>query len=96
MFQAASLTKVVSSYAFLKMVDAGTLDLDTPLWDYYQSPRTAGSAEAKKITARMVLNHTTGLPNCEEDAGDEDSELVPSTTPGTEFGYSGDTLFLLQ
>lgn len=31
MFQAASLTKVVSSYAFLKMVDAGTLDLDTPL-----------------------------------------------------------------
>ncbi|MDN6241138.1 serine hydrolase domain-containing protein [Corynebacterium variabile] len=96
MFQAASLTKVVSAYAFLKMVDAGTLDLDTPLWDYYQSPRTAGSDEAKTITARMVLNHTTGLPNWATDAGDEESELVPSTTPGTEFGYSGDAFFLFQ
>lgn len=96
MFQAASLTKVVSAYAFLKMVDAGTLDLDTPLWDYYQSPRTAGSEDAKKITARMVLNHTTGLPNWAEGAGDEDSALVPTTTPGTEFGYSGDGFFLLQ
>ena len=96
MFQAASLTKVVSSYAFLKMVDAGALDLDTPLWDYYQSPRTAGSEDAKKITARMVLNHTTGLPNWAEGAGDEDSALVPTTTPGTEFGYSGDGFFLLQ
>lgn len=96
MFQAASLTKVVSSYAFLKMVDAGTLDLDTPLWDYYHSPRTSGSDDAKKITARMVLNHTTGLPNWAAGAGDEESELVPTTAPGTEFGYSGDGFFLLQ
>lgn len=96
MFQAASLTKVVSSYAFLKMVDAGTLDLDTQLWNYYQSPRTAGSEDAKRITARMVLNHTTGLPNWAEDAGDEASALVPTTAPGTEFGYSGDGFFLLQ
>jgi CubicO group peptidase (beta-lactamase class C family) len=96
MFQAASLTKVVSAYAFLKRVDSGELDLDTPLWDYYHSPRIAGSAAAKKITVRMVLNHTTGLPNWASGAGEEDSELVPTTTPGTEFGYSGDAFFLLQ
>ncbi|MGX1738233.1 serine hydrolase domain-containing protein [Corynebacterium flavescens] len=96
MFQAASLTKVVSTYAFLKLVDEGKLDLDTPLWDYYQSPRIAGSAEAKTITARMVLNHTTGLPNWATSPGAEDSALVPQWTPGSKFGYSGDAFFLLQ
>ncbi|WP_080796433.1 serine hydrolase domain-containing protein [Corynebacterium pacaense] len=96
MFQAASLTKVVSSYAFLKRVDSGELDLDTPLWNYYQSPRIANNSEAQMITARMVLNHTTGLPNWAGTPGDANSELTPQWTPGTKYGYSGDAFFLLQ
>ncbi|MBM9458443.1 beta-lactamase family protein [Nocardioides sp. zg-536] len=95
-FQGASLSKVVSSYVFLKRVDEGVIDLDTPLWEYYESPRTAHSDDAKTITARMVLNHTTGLPNWANGAGNESSLLTPAFTPGTDWGYSGDGFFLLQ
>lgn len=62
-FEAASLSKVVGAYITLRLVDQGKIDLDTPLWNYWQSPRIAHDELAKKITARMVLNHTTGLPN---------------------------------
>ncbi|NPC95201.1 serine hydrolase [Nocardioides sp. zg-DK7169] len=96
LFQGASLTKVVASYLFLKRVDEGVIDLDTPLWEYFESPRTVESDLAKKITARMVLNHTTGLPNWVNGAGREDNQLVPAWEPGTRFGYSGEGFFLLQ
>lgn len=95
LFQAASLSKVVGSYLVLKRVDEGVIDLDTPLWDYYESPRTAGSELAQTVTARMVLNHTTGFPNWAGAVG-SDTPLVPQWTPGTKFGYSGDGFFLLQ
>ncbi len=94
-FQAASLSKVVGSYVVLKRVDEGVIDLDTPLWEYYESPRTAGNELAKTVTARMVLNHTTGFPNWAGGVG-SDTPLVPAWTPGTKFGYSGDGFFLLQ
>ncbi|GAA2241038.1 hypothetical protein GCM10010401_12200 [Rarobacter faecitabidus] len=94
-FQAASLSKVVGSYIFLKRVDQGVIDLDTPLWEYYESPRTAGNELAKTVTARMVLNHTTGFPNWAGAVG-SDTPLVPQWTPGTKYGYSGDGFFLLQ
>jgi len=96
LFQGASLTKVVASYLFLKRVDEGVIDLDTPLWEYFESPRTVESDLAKKITARMVLDHTTGLPNWVNGAGREDSQLVPAWEPGTKFGYSGEGFFLRQ
>ncbi len=62
-FQAASLSKVVAAYIALRLVDAGQLDLDKPLWDYWQSPRTRDNPLARRITTRMVLDHTSGLPN---------------------------------
>lgn len=96
-FQVASLSKVVGSYLFMKRVDAGIIDLDTPLWEYYQSPRIANSASAKTVTARMVLNHTTGFPNWAGASGSETTELGTTVgTPGGAFGYSGDGFFLLQ
>ncbi|WP_187270416.1 serine hydrolase [Microbacterium wangchenii] len=96
LFQAASLSKVVGAYEFLKRVDAGQIDLDTPLWDYYPSPRIADNAAAQTVTARMVLNHTTGFPNWAGAVNSETTLLVPGTTPGTSFSYSGDGFFLLQ
>ncbi len=96
LFQAASLSKVVGSYLFLKRVDAGVIDLDTPLWEYYPSPRIANSPAAQTVTARMVLSHTTGFPNWAGAAGSETTELAPTTVPGSTFTYSGDGFFLLQ
>ena len=98
-FQAASLSKVVAAYITLRFVDQGKIDLDTPLWTYWQSPRTKDNALAKKITARMVLNHTTGLPNWQISPSNpaiDSTPLVNEFAPGERFQYSGEGFYLLQ
>ena len=62
MFEAASLGKPVFAYAMLRLVDAGVIDLDRPLYDYLPLPET-NNARMRRVTARHVLSHTTGLPN---------------------------------
>ncbi|WP_162312584.1 serine hydrolase domain-containing protein [Pseudoxanthomonas yeongjuensis] len=98
-FQAASLSKVVAAYITLRFVDQGKIDLDTPLWNYWQSPRTRDNALAMKVTARMVLNHTTGLPNWQISPSNpaiDDTPLVNEFAPGERFQYSGEGFYLLQ
>ncbi|MFT3763096.1 MAG: serine hydrolase domain-containing protein [Pseudoxanthomonas sp.] len=98
-FQAASLSKVVGAYIALRFVDAGRLDLDTPLWDYWHSPRTQDNALARRITARMVLNHTTGLQNWQISPSDPALDATPLESlfpPGQRFSYSGEGFYLLQ
>ncbi|MGS1079638.1 serine hydrolase domain-containing protein [Pseudoxanthomonas beigongshangi] len=98
-FQAASLSKVVGAYITLRLVDQGSIDLDTPLWDYWHSNRTEDNAAARKITARMVLNHTTGLPNWQISPSNpaiDDTPLVSQFEPGKRFSYSGEGFYLLQ
>ena len=38
-FEAASLSKVVGAYIALRLADQGLIDLDTPLRQYWRSPR---------------------------------------------------------
>ena len=90
-FEAASLGKPVFAYAVLRLVDAGLLDLDKPLYDYLPIP-DANNARMKRVTARHVLSHTTGLPNWRQ----QPSPLEPSSDPGSAFSYSGEAYFYLQ
>ncbi len=89
-FESASLGKPVFAYAVLRLVDAGVLDLDVPLAQYLDEPVT--DPRMKKITARMVLTHTTGYQN----------EVMPGQTlevhfePGARFSYSGAGYLQLQ
>ena len=64
-FGAASLSKTVFAYAVLRLYDRGIIDIDTPLLNYMGSYERFDHANPNfaKITARMVLRHTTGLPN---------------------------------
>lgn len=99
-FQGASLGKPLFAYAVLKLSEQGKIALDTPLISYVspsylethflKSPM--GDEQIRLITARMVLNHTSGLPNWR-------SEGKPITTlfvPGSHYSYSGEGYFLLQ
>ena len=58
-FDVASLTKPLVSYAVLQLADAGVLDLDAPL---AATPRWSPAMRAAAITARHVLSHTAACP----------------------------------
>ncbi len=90
-FEAASLGKPLFAYAALRLVDAGTLDLDRPLYDYLSVPE-ANNPRMRRVTARHVLTHTSGLPNWRHRPG----PLEPATEPGERYAYSGEGFFFLQ
>jgi CubicO group peptidase (beta-lactamase class C family) len=93
-FDAASMSKTVFSFFTLKMVDDGLLDLDTPLYTYMEYPDIADDERYKSITARMVLSHTSGLPNLryldEHGNYNPKGKLTIKFEPGTKFQYSGE------
>jgi len=98
-FQAASLGKVVLAYTALRLHDRGLLDLDRPLLLYGPYPRLAQEPRAARITARMVLAHTSGLPNWAEyplATTWKTSVLHLNFAPDSCWHYSGEGFVLLQ
>ncbi|MFZ6733536.1 serine hydrolase domain-containing protein [Undibacterium sp. Ji42W] len=103
-FQAASLSKPLFAYAVLKLAAQGKLALDEPLMQYlpqgYQHLTKPGEVNSprepftdprlQKVTARMVLQHTAGLPNWAS------GKLAFESEPGTRWQYSGEGYLLLQ
>lgn len=95
-FEAASMSKTTFAYFVLKLVDKGFLNLDTPLYTYLENKDLEYDERYKLITARMVLSHTTGMPNWREwDLADSSlhikkGDLYLKFTPGTGFSYSGE------
>lgn len=105
----ASLSKAVFGYLVMKLVDEKTLDLDKPLYQYLKKPipeyeyfsDLKNDDRWKLITARMCLNHTTGLPNVRwfnPITSEQDTLGVIKIyfTPGTKHAYSGEGFKLLQ
>ena len=92
-FEAASLSKCVFAYIVMRLYDRNVISLDTPLLRYVDNYARFDSKDARyaKITARMVLRHTTGLPNWGDDKG---AQLL--FTPDSCFSYSGEGYVFLQ
>ncbi|GAA1657338.1 hypothetical protein GCM10009828_104100 [Actinoplanes couchii] len=94
-FDLASLTKVYTSILLLQQVDKGVVDLDAPVARYL--PGFTGTGKSK-ITVRMLLTHTSGLPVGATVKGLPSlaakrarvlaTPLVKAATPGTEYRYS--------
>lgn len=101
---AASLTKAAFAYLVMQLVDDGTIDLDKPVASYLPKPLAeypdyadlAGDARAAKITPRMLLSHTTGLPNWRWIQEEETQKLKIYFEPGSRYAYSGEGIHLLQ
>lgn len=103
-FQVASLTKVISAWAALKLVANGLIDLDEPVL-----PRLScelplnGHGDGRDVTLRGLLSHTAGLsrgaspqfpdeasipPLAQVLAGTEGVPVGLEAAPGTAFRYS--------
>jgi CubicO group peptidase (beta-lactamase class C family) len=103
-FEAASLTKPFFAYLVMKMVENGDLDLDTPLiqyapQDYLEKNYVRHPLDLEgfrrdrfnRITARMVLSHSSGLPH-----GESRKPLPIFFEPGEKYKYSADGYEYLQ
>lgn len=98
-FQAASLGKVVLAYITLRFIDSGIINADTPLCSYFKYDRIQNDPSAKRITARMVLHHTSGFPNWAGNPLSKGWYKAPLSTefsPGTAWQYSGEGFMYLQ
>jgi CubicO group peptidase (beta-lactamase class C family) len=96
MFEACSMSKPVFGYLAMKLVESGKLELDRPLIQYVEPSSLRGQPEHERITARMVLAHTTGLPNWRKGEEERDGPLPVTFKPGSRFGYSGEGIHYLQ
>jgi len=104
----ASLTKAVFGFAVMQQVELGRLKLDRPLGDYLDKPlpdhppdrkygpwhHLAGDERWRKLTARMLLTHSSGFANFA--FLEPDRKLRMHFAPGTRYAYSGEGLILLQ
>ena len=63
LFQAASISKPVTSLAVLHLAESGKLDLDTDVNQYLKTWKVPADTltEHTKVTLRELLNHTAGI-----------------------------------
>jgi CubicO group peptidase (beta-lactamase class C family) len=95
-FEAASMSKLLMAYAALKLVEQGKLDLDRSLAEYLDKPYLPDEPRHRRITARMVLSHTTVFPNWRTNGWQNGGPLPLLHDPGTRFTYSGEGFLYLQ
>lgn len=86
-FETASISKSVFAYFVVQLAEEGIINLDTPLYEYLPL-QELDDERKKQITARMVLSHTSGLPNWR--FLNKEGELNLAFDPGTHFNYSGE------
>ena len=98
---AASLTKPVCAYIFLRLVDRGIFGLDKPLYTYlkksidqYEKWKDLAddTISFKQITPRMLLSHSSGLPVLRQLYGNKTNLIAQ---PGEKFYYSNEGINLL-
>ena len=69
-FRAGSIAKTFVAAATLQLVEEGKFGLDDPLTAVLPTSVTARFPGAEAITVRMLLNHTSGLPEWDDAAFD--------------------------
>lgn len=98
----ASITKVLATASVtMRLMDRGLIDLDTPVARYL--PRFTGAGR-ERVTVRMLLDHTSGLPafaplyrdaKSRDDAFDRLYEVPLRRVPGRSPDYSDLNAILL-
>ncbi|HWT73191.1 MAG TPA: serine hydrolase domain-containing protein [Mobilitalea sp.] len=96
-FKIASISKVVTAYTVMKLVDEGKLNLDTPISSYLTRWILPPSEFNNKVTLRTLLSHTSGVSGSDEIYGKslpdiatalENKRIHLKREPGAKFEYS--------
>jgi len=90
-FEVASISKPVTAYIALRLIDQGLLSLDKPVRQYLKDPWLPPSEYANLIAIRHLLSHSSGLG---DDIFFMNKDI--SFEPGSEFFYSGVGFLYLQ
>lgn len=95
-FEACSMSKPILALSAMQLVQQRRLDLDTPLVHYLGSDYLRDQPRQSRITARMALSQTSGLPNWRVGYEEMGGPLPVLLAPGTEYTYSGEGIYFLQ
>lgn len=98
-FKIASISKTVTAYAVMQLVEQGKLDLDVPVNTYLKKWKIPESEyNEDKVTLRTLMSHTAGVTGSNEygyetplpsiDEALADRQISLKREPGTEFEYS--------
>jgi len=87
LFEVASLSKVVTAYMALKLIDEGEISLAKPLHNYLSEEWLPPSAYRDSIKLNHVLSHSSGLPKIGKDIMFE---------PSTAYYYSANGFNLVK
>ncbi len=98
-FKIASISKTVTAYAIMQLVDDGTLDLDTPVNKYLSSWKIPENGyDVEEVTLRTLMSHTSGISGSDENGYKEPLPTVEQAlkerniqlkrNPGEQFEYS--------
>lgn len=61
-FQVASISKTITAWAVMKLVEMGKLELDAPAANYLKQPRLPGKRyDTRELTIKRLLSHSAGL-----------------------------------
>jgi CubicO group peptidase (beta-lactamase class C family) len=98
----ASLTKFAFAYLVMQLVDEGKIALDQPIAKYLPKPlpeyefysALKGDERWRKLTPRILLDHSSGLANFA--FLEPDGKIRIHFDPGTRYAYSGEGIILLQ
>jgi CubicO group peptidase (beta-lactamase class C family) len=96
-FYIGSLSKAMTAVAVMQLVDAGLIDLDTPVQTYIPTFTTQDAEHASRIAVRHLLNQTSGLADQGHARDDNETDLAALVAemasarhlaePGAAFAY---------
>ncbi|MBK8944016.1 MAG: serine hydrolase [Ignavibacteriae bacterium] len=97
MFEACSMSKPIFTLLVLQLVEQGKFDLDKPLFNYYPEIFASDNDNfSEQISARMILSHTSGMPNWRKGDEERNGPIPIYFKPGMKFNYSGEGFYYLQ
>lgn len=104
LFRIASVSKLFTGTVIMMLVEKGLIDLDRPVQHYVPWFVTADAERSKKMTVRMLVTHSSGLPTGgdvsffykETGLHDYMREVVPTLpvlfAPGSAYSYGNHAL----